>query len=150
MKVSYNVLKFPTVRVTITNDTDTGNTYYKKFMNFWEEQYNKKNHFHFLFDIQSLSTPNIWLIIDFIKRQKKLKLQEEQYLDYSIILVDNLFIKTILDKIWRVCPPLNTVYLVTQLYIANQLLEHLNNNFLCNEYILSYIMCNNITKIEPF
>tara|TARA_Y100000768_G_scaffold388111_1_gene382235 strand:+ start:3382 stop:3834 length:453 start_codon:yes stop_codon:yes gene_type:complete len=150
MKVNFSIFNFPTVRVTITNETDDDNIYYNKFMNFWEEQYNKKNHFHFLFNLQTLSRPNLGLIIDFIKRQKKLKLEEEQYLDYSIILVDNIFIKTILDKIWRICPPLNTVYLVTQLYIANQLLEHLNNDFLCNEYILSYIMSNNITKIEPF
>ena len=147
MKIYYDTHSFPTVHVTVTNETDDNNDFYNRFMNYWETKYKERKHFHFLFNFESLSKPNLGLLIDFVKRQKKLKEESIQYLDYSVVIVNNIVIKSILNGIWKISPPLNTVYLVSQLYIANQLINHLNNIFLNEDYISSFILCNNITKI---
>ena len=120
MKILFNTFRFPTVKVKITNDTDTDN-----------DSYNR----------------NMGLCLDFIYRQREMKKSEIQYLDYSVVVVNNTLIQTILNGIWRICPPLNTVYLVTEMSVGIALLKCINNPIYSAEYINTYIEMNNITKI---
>lgn len=147
MRITYSSLLYPTVKVKITNETDDNNSYYNTFMHFWETMYKKKEYFHFLMDLKSLTRPNLGLCIDFIKRQKQLKESPIQYLDYSVVVVDNVIVKNILNVIWRICPPLNTVYLVGEMAIGIVLLSKLNDELLSSEYLDAYLEINNITKI---
>lgn len=147
MKITYNIFRFPTVNVKITNDTDINDESYNSFMNYWEDNYRHKRHFHLFMDLESLSIPNMKLCIDFMRRQREMKKQPIQYLDYSIVILNNSIIHNILNTIWRICPPLNTVYLVAEMNIALQLLGYINNPLFNNEYVNAFIECNNITKI---
>ena len=87
------------------------------------------------------------LMIDFVKRQNKLRLSKIQYLDYSIVIINNSFISFILEKLWKICPPLNTIYIVSQICIAEQLLNHINNPFFNKDCLSLFIKCNNITIV---
>ena len=147
MKIIFNSLKFPTVYVDFTNENDNNNEYYNKFISYWEEQYIKKKHFHYVMNLQELSLPNMGLMIDFVKRQNKLRLSKIQYLDYSIVVINNSFISFILEKMWKICPPLNTIYIVSQICIAEQLLNHINNPFFNKDCLSLFIKCNNITIV---
>ena len=147
MRITYSSLLYPTVNVKITNETDDNNEYYNKFMHYWESLYKNKKHFHFFMDLKSLTRPNLGLCIDFINRQKKLKESPIQYLDYSIVVVDNVIVKNILNVIWRICPPLNTVYLEGETVLATALLSKLNDEMLSIQYVDAYLEIFNITKI---
>tara|TARA_A100001011_G_C14219703_1_gene803717 strand:+ start:451 stop:894 length:444 start_codon:yes stop_codon:yes gene_type:complete len=147
MKILFNTFRFPTVKVKITNDTDTDNDSYNRFMEYWENNYKIKKHFHLVMDLASLTIPNMGLCLDFIYRQREMKKSEIQYLDYSVVVVNNTLIQTILNGIWRICPPLNTVYLVTEMSVGIALLKCINNPIYSAEYINTYIEMYNITKI---
>ena len=102
MKIFFNNFRFPTVDVKITNETDIDNASYKNFMDYWQYNYKSKNHFNLFMDLESLSMPNMGLCVDFIRRQIEMKKSKVQYLDYSVVVVNNNFIKTVLNGIWRI------------------------------------------------
>ena len=147
MKIFFNTFRFPTVNVKITNETDVDNISYNKFMEYWENNYKIKKHFHLFMDLASLSIPNMGLCIDFIRRQREMKKTEVQYLDYSVVVVNNTLIQTVLNGLWRMCPPLNTVYLVVEMSVGIALMNCINNPIYSNEYINAYMEQYNITKI---
>tara|TARA_E500000178_G_C16719063_1_gene616354 strand:+ start:133 stop:576 length:444 start_codon:yes stop_codon:yes gene_type:complete len=147
MKITFNTFKFPTVNVRVTNDTDNNNTYYDTFMEYWECRYKMKEHFHLLMDLESLTIPNMGLCIDFIRRQREMKKSPIQYLDYSVVVTNNIIVKNALAMIWNICPPLNTVYLVTEMSIGLVLLNIIKDPIFNVEYINAYIEMNNVTKI---
>tara|TARA_X000001036_G_scaffold437937_1_gene484499 strand:- start:1527 stop:1826 length:300 start_codon:yes stop_codon:yes gene_type:complete len=98
-------------------------------------------------NLESLTRPNVGLCIDFIKNQIALKDSPIQYLDYSVVVISNSLIKNILNSIWKICPPLNTVYLVTEMAIGLKLLSSINNPMYNDNYIECLIEMYNITKI---
>lgn len=151
MKFFYKLVNFSTVHVKITNEKDTNNDSYNKFMDYWENNYVMKKHFHLFFDFESLYIPKLTrskinLCIDFIRREKEMKKSEIQYLDYSIVVVNNPLIIKILNGIWNICPPLNTVYLVTEMSVGLKLLKFMNNPFFSEKYINLFIKIHNIKK----
>jgi len=147
MKIFFNTFTFPTVKVLITNETDDTNKNYDTFMDYWETRYKKKKHFHLLMDLQTLTRPNLGLCLDFIRRQKEMKKEPIQYLDYSVVVVNNRIVHATLNMLWNLCPPLNTVYLVTEMSIALTLLNSINSPLYSKDYIATYIEMYNITKI---
>lgn len=147
MKIFFNTFKFPTVNVKITNETDDNNKNYDNFMSYWETRYKKKEHFHLFMDLHSLTLPNMGLCLDFIRRQKEMKKEPIQYLDYSVVVVNNRIVHTTLNMLWNLCPPLNTVYLVAEMSVALTLLNCINSPIYSKEYIATYIEMYNITKI---
>ena len=106
-----------------------------------------KEHFHLLMDLESLTIPNMGLCIDFIRRQREMKKSPIQYLDYSVVVTNNIIVKNALAMIWNICPPLNTVYLVTEMSIGLVLLNIIKDPIFNVEYINAYIEMNNVTKI---
>lgn len=147
MKIFFNTFRFPTVDVKITNETDDNNKNYDTFMDYWETRYKKKKHFHLLMDLQTLTRPNMGLCLDFIRRQKEMKKEPIQYLDYSVVVVNNPIVRGVLNMLWILCPPLNTVYLVAEMSLALTLVNCINSPIYSKEYIATYIEMYNITKI---
>ena len=101
MKITYNIDRFPLVKVDFNDESDPENKYYEEFMNYWEENYRKKISFKFLMDLTNLTKPNLLKLRDFIMRLVKLKDNNEQYLQYSVIVLDNNPVKSILNFLWR-------------------------------------------------
>tara|TARA_B100000524_G_C23650049_1_gene369837 strand:- start:2185 stop:2634 length:450 start_codon:yes stop_codon:yes gene_type:complete len=148
MKITYNTDRFPLVKVFFNDDPDPKNKYYDDFMNYWEENYKKKQYFKFLMDLTNLTKPNLLKLKDFMSRLVKLKNNKETYLKYSVLVTDNLIVSGTLNFLWRIHPPLNTVYMASTILIAESLIKLLDQN--ANDAILTLFMFeNNITKILP-
>lgn len=148
MKIIYNIDRFPLVKVFFNDDPDPKNRYYDDFMNYWEENYKKKQYFKFLMDLTNLTKPNLLKLKDFMSRLVKLKNNEETYLKYSVLVINNSIVSGTLNFLWRIHPPLNTVYMASTILIAESLIKMLDQNV--NDSILTLFMFeNNITKIEP-
>ena len=148
MKITYNIDRFPLVKVYFNDELDPENKYYEEFMNYWEENYRKKISFKFLMDLTNLTKPNLLKLRDFMMRLVKLKDNNEQYLQYSVIVLDNNPVKSILNFLWRWHPPLNVVYMVSTSIIAESLIRLLDNNEK-ESILLLFMFENNITKISP-
>tara|TARA_B100000886_G_C20298608_1_gene438674 strand:+ start:147 stop:596 length:450 start_codon:yes stop_codon:yes gene_type:complete len=148
MKITYNTDKFPLIKVNFNDDPDPQNKYYEDFMNYWEENYKKKQYFKFLMDLTNLTKPNLLKLKDFMSRLVKLKNNEETYLKYSVLVINNRIVSGTLNFLWRIHPPLNTVYMASTILIAESLIKMLDQNV--NDSILTLFMFeNNITKILP-
>lgn len=148
MKITYNTDRFPLVKVFFNDDPDPKNKYYDDFMNYWEEKYKKKQYFKFLMDLTNLTKPNLLKLKDFMCRLVKLKNNEETYLKYSVLVINNRIVSGTLNFLWRIHPPLNTVYMASTILIAESLIKMLDQNV--NDSILTLFMFeNNITKILP-
>lgn len=148
MKITYNTDNFPLVYVYFNNDSDTKNKYYDDFMNYWEGNYKKKQYFKFLMDLTNLTKPNLLKLKDFMMRLVKLKDNNEQYLQYSVIVLNNDVVSGILNFLLKLYPPLNTVYIVSTILMAESLINLLEQNT-NNDVLTLFMFQNNITKIEP-
>ena len=148
MKITYNIDRFPLVKVLFNDEPDPNNKYYDDFMNYWEGNYKKKQYFKFLMDLTNLTKPNLLKLKDFMSRLVKLKNNEETYLKYSVLVINNSIVSGTLNFLWRIHPPLNTVYMASTILIAESLIKMLDQNV--NDSILTLFMFeNNITKITP-
>ena len=148
MKITYNTDNFPLVYVYFNNDSDTKNKYYDDFMNYWEGNYKKKQYFKFLMDLTNLTKPNLLKLRDFMMRLVKLKDNNEQYLQYSVIVLNNDVVNGIFNFLCKLYPPLNTIYMTSTLLIAESLINLLEQNT-NNDVLTLFMFQNNITKIEP-
>ena len=148
MKILYNIDRFPLVNVLFNDEPDPKNMYYNDFMNYWEGNYKKKLYFKFLMDLTNLTKPNLLKLKDFIHRLVKLKKNEETYLKYSVIVLNNKIVSGLLNFLCKLHPPLNTIYMTSTMLIAESLIKLLDQN--ANDAILNLFMFeNNITKYEP-
>ena len=161
MIISYSVDTFPLVNVRFTNGIDKNNYFYNKFINYWRSLYNSKIHFYFVMDLSRLTKPDILLSYDFIQFQQKLKQNPIQYLDFSILIINNSFIRNLLNFIWKMCSPLNVVYLVDSKNKCDTLYSYIvsnndnntnnklnnNNNNNTDNSLNNFILSNNIIKV---
>ena len=147
MKFNFNTLKFPTVYVKVTNDNDHHNESYHKLINKWCKFYKKKRHFHFIFDFTELNHCNVNLIPIFIKNQMEIKKQDTQYLDYSIVVLNNKLLMNILTKLLHMITPIGIIYITNSLDNSINLVNYLNNAFTSSKFIETFLLVQNITKI---
>lgn len=149
MIISYSVDTFPLVNVRFINGIDKNNYFYNKFINYWKFLYNSKIHFYFIMDLSQLTKPDILLCYNFIQFQQKLKQNPIQYLDFSILIINNSFIRNLLNFIWKMCPPLNVVYLVDSKNKCDTLYSYIvsNNDNNTNNKLTNYIQSNDIIKV---
>ena len=147
MKFYINTFKFPTVKVKITNEDDEDNKSFHKVINKWWKFYKKKRHFHFIFDFTELNHCNVNLIPMFVKNQMDLKKQETHYLDYSIVVLNNKLLINILTKLLNMITPIGVIYITNSLDNSNTLVNYLNSPFTSSQFIETFLLVQNITKI---
>ena len=147
MKFYLNTFRFPTVSVKITNENDEDNKSYHKLIHKWWKFYKKKRHFHFIFDFTDLTQCNINLIPIFIKNQMEIKKQDTQYLDYTIVVLNNKLLMNILTKILNIITPIGIIYISNSLDNSINLVNYLNNAFTSSKFIETFLLVQNITKI---
>ena len=114
----------------IKDDNDFDN-----FLNEWLHLYNLKKDFIFIFDTTNVGYVPIKYSFKMSAFIKNLKRNDYQYLKKSIILVQSNFVKSMLDIIFYIQPPVAPVYLT-----QNQ--EDIND-------ILNDIISQNIVTILP-
>ena len=147
MYINYSLKKYPIVHVCVNDNKDLENKAYNNFMEFWESQYRNEKKFIFFINLENLNKPNLSLLLDFTKRMRIMKNQYVQYLKYSIIVIKNNIVINILKQIWKIVPPLNTVYIVPNLEVGEILLNNLYNKQYDENYINTFLFIHKITKI---
>ena len=129
MFVKFNYDNFPNIYVTLgkLNSIEEFNI----LTNEWLELYEQKIPFTFIFDSSNLEVYNIkysFKMSAFIYRLKK---EPIQYLQKSIIIVNNSFIQSLLDLIFFIQSPVAPVYIIKD---PNNVQKILDENFDSIEY----------------
>lgn len=112
MFVQFNYDNFPNVQVTFgkLNSTEEFNILTSE----WLRLYEQKIPFTFIFDASNLEVYNIKYSFKMSAFIKRLKRQPVQYLQKSIIIVNNSFIQHLLDLIFFIQSPVAPVYIVRE------------------------------------
>lgn len=110
MFAEYDYSQFPIVKVIFNNvDSDSD---FDQFLENWLKLYIQKQDFIFIFDTTCVTNVPIkysFRMVEFIKEIKK---QEYHYLQKTIILINNSFVKQMLNLILNLQSPVAPVYLV--------------------------------------
>ena len=110
MFVKFNYDNFPNVHVTFGKLNS--NEDFNILTNEWLRLYEQKIPFTFIFDSSNLEVYNIKYSFKMSAFIKRLKRQPEQYLQRSIIIVNNSFIQSLLDLIFFIQSPVAPVYII--------------------------------------
>ena len=110
MWANYNYTQFPIVSVKFNNKIEKEDEF-TDFLKKWILLYNDKKDFTFIFDTVDVGIPNISYCYKMTKFIRRLKKFEHQYLQKSLILVSNKYIKYLLNLIFRLQQPVATVYI---------------------------------------
>ena len=129
---------FPRINVYYRENIKDYNDY-KHFENDWLSCYEPQKDFHFIFDtclIGMIHPKYCYYLTKFISKLKK---QEKQYLTFSIIIVDNWYIKQLLFWVFQMQSPVAPVYIVDKKIDIKLLIKNIHNNQIIkddNIYIL--------------
>ena len=110
MFARFDETNFPLVKV-IMNDVPESDDEFQPFLNKWLELYENQQDFKFLFDTTNVGLPHLKYSIKMSQFIKKLKKEPYQYLQESIILINNNKVKWLLDFIFTIQPPVAPVYI---------------------------------------
>lgn len=127
MKIYYKNDKFPQITINITNEDDKSNQSYYNFMNFWESLYKKKQFFYFLINIQNIFFPSWGVIFDYMRRENNLKKIKPPYLNFSIVILNNLKIPKFIMNNLKYHSFICDFYLVSEMSVAIVLIKILEN-----------------------
>ena len=106
----YDTSNFPLVKVKLIGNLNDDNQF-NQFLNDWLKLYEDQNDFTFLFDTLEVGNPPIKYCIKMANFIKNLRKREYQYLQESIILINNNKIKWMLEFIFQIAPPVARVYI---------------------------------------
>tara|TARA_B100001093_G_scaffold332873_1_gene317848 strand:- start:8 stop:409 length:402 start_codon:yes stop_codon:yes gene_type:complete len=126
MFVKFNYDNFPNVHVTFGKLNS--NEDFNILTNEWLRLYEQKIPFTFIFDSSNLEVYNIkysFKMSAFIYRLKK---EPIQYLQKSIIIVNNSFIQSLLDLIFFIQSPVAPVYIIKDINYVQKILDNSLND----------------------
>ena len=110
MFVEFDETKYPVVRVNfsgvIRNESD-----FNEFTNKWIELYSRKSNFTFIFDTRNMGMMGPKYCFKMATFIKNLKKRPVQYLEKSIIIVSNRYIRLLLWLIFSIQKPVAPVYI---------------------------------------
>jgi len=110
MFVTFDEVKYPIVKVKFTgvvrNDND-----FSQFTHKWLELYKRNTKFTFIFDAQNMGMMGPKYCFKMASFIKELKKQPIQYLEKSIIIVGNRYIRFLLWIIFKIQKPVAPVYI---------------------------------------
>ena len=110
MFASFNNDNFPIVNVKL-HEGPTNEAEYNSFINEWLRLYDDQKDFIFVFDTTTMINPSYKYALKMPMFIKRLKKREKQYLQKSIILINDNKIKYMLDFIFLVQSPVAPVYI---------------------------------------
>lgn len=117
--------KLPYVYVkinNISNDVD-----YYKFENLWLDLYKDKKKFKFIIQINELGNINMIYAYKMVNLIQRLKKEEIQYLDYSILIVNGYIIRNILNIVFKLASPVAPIYIVDKSDYYQGLISDIKN-----------------------
>ena len=124
---NYDYTNFPQVKVkfskSIENDDD-----FSLFTNTWKEINDKQKHFSFLFDTRDVGFVNLKYAKMMSLFIKKMKENENNVLDFTIIIVNSTFVRYCLKLIFSITTPIAPVYILSNEEDEKKLYNKLVNN----------------------
>ena len=133
MFVKFNYDNFPNVYVTFGKLNS--NEEFNILTNEWLKLYEQKIPFTFIFDSSNLEVYNIKYSFKMTEFIYKLKKEPIQYLEKSIIIVNNSFIQSLLDLIFFIQSPVAPVYIIRDPDSVQKILDN-NLNDIEYKYII--------------
>lgn len=132
----YNYNDFPLVKIKLNNSINNDNDY-NDFVNKWIELYERKTPFWFIIDTTNIGMVSIsyaYKMGNFIKNLKKNGVLKygNQWLQRSIIIVNNNIIASLLKIVFYVSPPIAPVFIV------KSKVDSININYTIDTYIEYY------------
>ena len=114
MFATYNYSLYETKSIVHVklNKKIENNKDFNTFLNEWCELYEKRKNFIFIFDTSNVGFIPIKYSIQMSLFIKKLRKEKYQYLQKSIIYVNNNIVKRMLDFIFMLQPPVAPVYII--------------------------------------
>ena len=146
MFAKFDDTNFPIIHVKLSGSLNQ-DTDFLDFQNTWLNYYNQEKDFIFIFDLEEMTyvKPKYALLMaNFMKQIKK---KNYQYLRTSVIYVTNRLILELLNFVFNLEKPLNTVYIIQEkqnnkIELKNQLNKNeINENI---EIIKSFIESENV------
>ena len=133
MFVKFNYDNFPNIYVTLgkLNSIEEFNI----LTNEWLKLYEQKIPFTFIFDSTNLEVYNLKYSFKMSEFIYKLKKKPIQYLQKSIIIVNNSFIQSLLDLIFFIQSPVAPVYIIRDSDNVQKILDN-NLNDIEYKYII--------------
>ena len=107
----FNRGNFPIVEVTM-NGSPESDEEFDNFLNEWTKLYSEQNNFYFIFHTENVSNPPIKYAVKMANYIKNLRKKDYQYLQKSVILINNNKVKWLLDFIFTIQPPVADVYII--------------------------------------
>ena len=126
MFVKFNYDNFPNVYVTFGKLNS--NEDFNILTNEWLRLYEQKIPFTFIFDSSNLEVYNIKYSFKMTEFIYKLKKEPIQYLEKSIIIVNNSFIQSLLDLIFFIQSPVAPVYIIRDPNNVQKILDNSLND----------------------
>ena len=122
---NFNRNNLPTIIVKFLNNDITEESY-KKFIDDWDYNDNKKEKYNYFFDISlCLGTPNLKYAYKLSKFIQNKKNEEDKYLEYSIIYTNRSIDIYLLNIIFTITSPIAKVYIIDR--IDKEYLEDIYN-----------------------
>lgn len=123
---------FPKINVKFSKNINSFDDY-RNFEKEWLRCYMEHKDFYFIFDTCEVGFVNPmygYHLTNFIEKVKALKYE---LLQYSIIIVDNWYIKQLLFWVFQVQSPVADVYIVEKNVNIDQLIENINKKVLIKD-----------------
>lgn len=143
MFYEYDKSSFPLVKVKIvgipTNEEFDG------FLREWLQLYEEQKDFSFLFDIRELGNVSLKYCVKMSLFIYKLRKKEYQYLQKSVIILNDNRVKRLVDFIFAIQPPVADVFILMNQTDSLKDLEHFSNTI--NRTNLDEF--GNVVFIEP-
>lgn len=102
--------KLPIIKISFSASKQIESEF-DAFLDEWLKLYDSKQHFYFIFDTRQLAMLNIKYAYKMSAFIKKLKKRDEQYLNGSIIIVKNKYIRFLLNIVFSITKPVADVFL---------------------------------------
>jgi hypothetical protein len=103
--------EYPYVYITFNHENIVDDNNLDIFFQTWLDIYNEKKPYIIVFDGTMVNYTKPSFIFKFAKFMKKLRKQEPQYLQYSIIIIDNSLMRGIMNMVFRIQKPVAPVYM---------------------------------------
>ena len=110
MFAQYNYDNFPVVFVTFSESINS-ETEFDQFLNEWLILYHNRQDFSYIFDTRNMKNISIKYAIKMTLFIKNLRKEPYHYLQKSLILVNDKYIKRLLDFVFTLQSPVAPVYL---------------------------------------
>ena len=127
MFAEYDKSQYPLVKVKfgkgIKDEED-----YQNFLREWLKLYEDKKPFYFMFNTTETGLVNIKYAVKTSRFIKKIKKQSEQWLQYSIIIINSDTISFLLKLVFKLSAPVSPVYIVKTEEDAIKIFNYLYND----------------------